>query len=194
MNETKHDQWGPDDELGRRIADVPYPDTSPELTHRIMAPLKPLRPGLGRRLLMWFNEPLTIRLSPALALLLFAVIFSPTVIITLYHRGGESVNAKDTEQAIRVPVVFQYGDKAARSVALMGSFNRWNPKGHELVWQPELEQWTLKLHLAPGKYDYVFLVNGEKVAPDPAADLIQADDFGNRNSVIFIKGNNGLHY
>lgn len=194
MNEHDQHRWGPDDELGRRIAEVPYPESIPDLTKRIMAPLKPLRPSLGRRLLLWFSEPLTIRMSPALALLVLIVIGIPGTFITLFFRGGEPLHTNGAEQAMRVPVVFNYGDKAARSVAVIGSFNNWNPKGHELVWQPELQQWTLQLHLTPGKYDYVFLVNGKNVAPDPTADLIHADDFGNRNSVIYIKGNNGLHY
>lgn len=192
----EHDQyrWGPDDELGRRIADVPYPASTPDLTKRIMAPLKPLSPSLGRQLLMWFNEPFIIRVSPALALLLCVAMMIPGTFMAVFFHGGKTLNTSGAEQAIRVPVLFQYGDKTARSVAVIGSFNDWNPKGHELVWQPELEQWTLKIDLTPGKYDYVFLVNGKKVAPDPTADVIHADDFGNRNSVIYIKGNNGLHY
>ena len=97
---------------------------------------------------------------------------------------------KSVTTADKVPVVFYYNEQGVRSVSLMGSFNNWNPAEHELTWNPEMNQWSLQLYLKPGKYDYVFLVNGERVSADPRADLIHRDDFGNRNSVLFVGGKN----
>lgn len=192
MKENDITKWGPNDDLGRQIKRVPYPSPSADLTRRIMAPLRPVQPGLVRRLVSWAKEPLTIRLSPAVVTVVVILLMLPVAYVAYHVHDNPAMPAQGTSGVRTVPVVFHYKDKAARSVAVIGSFNNWDPKGHALAWQPELERWALQIHLAPGRHDYVFFVNGEKVAPDPNADLIQKDDFGNRNSVLFIKGKNDL--
>lgn len=191
MKKNDHDKWGPQDELGRLIRKVPYAEPSPDLEVRIMARLKTQPPGVAQRIVQWFKEPMTLRVSPALAVLVMVFCILSGGYLTYHYHGGRSYEEAGTSQA-GIPVVLYYKGKDARSVAVIGSFNNWNPKGYELEWKGDLGRWALKLHLQPGKHDYVFLINGEKVYPDPDADMIQEDDFGNRNSVLFIKGQNGI--
>jgi hypothetical protein len=46
----------------------------------------------------------------------------------------------------------------AKSVRLVGSFNRWDSSVHHLVCGPN-GVWTVTLTLAPGRYPYLFLVD-----------------------------------
>ena len=64
-------------------------------------------------------------------------------------------------QGIR-KVVFRFDGRrmpGARSVALVGSFNRWDTSVHQLTLKPD-GWWTISLTLAPGKYPYLFIVDG----------------------------------
>jgi 1,4-alpha-glucan branching enzyme len=90
-----------------------------------------------------------------------------------------------------VPVVFHLKDPSATTVAVMGSFNQWDPKGYEMTRDPDTGSWTLLVRLAPGRHEYVFWVDNQRTASDPNADLIREDDFGSENSVLFVKGNHG---
>lgn len=190
----KHDvnSWGPDDKLGQMIGKIPYPEPRSDLVGRIMAPLDPVKPGFGHRLLGWFREPMTFTMSRALTALAMLLVLLPAGYVGYHFYGTQDQDPGGIDHAAVFPVVFYYKGQEAQSVAVMGSFNNWNPKGHELVWNSENGHWALQLNLPAGKHDYVFLVNGQKVYQDPHADLIQKDEFGNRNSVLFVKGQNGV--
>jgi 1,4-alpha-glucan branching enzyme len=49
---------------------------------------------------------------------------------------------------------------SAGSVSLVGPFNRWDTSVHRLTRQPE-GWWTVSLTVVPGKYPYLFIVDGE---------------------------------
>lgn len=59
-------------------------------------------------------------------------------------------------------VVFRFDGRRAphaRSVALVGAFNRWDTSVHQLTLQPD-QRWTISITLAPGEYPYLFIVDG----------------------------------
>jgi 1,4-alpha-glucan branching enzyme len=59
-------------------------------------------------------------------------------------------------------VVFRFDGRrvpSAQSVALVGSFNRWDTSVHRLTRQPD-QWWTISLTLVPGEYPYLFIVDG----------------------------------
>jgi len=59
-------------------------------------------------------------------------------------------------------VIFRFDGRRAprsRSVALVGSFNRWDTGVHALTLGPD-HWWTISLTLAPGRYPYLFIVDG----------------------------------
>lgn len=68
----------------------------------------------------------------------------------------------------------------ASSVAVAGSWNEWQAT-------PMTEQGgtfftVLKLH--PGRYEYMFVIDGKRWVPDPDAPLSRDDGFGQRNSIL----------
>ena len=71
----------------------------------------------------------------------------------------------------------------ASSVAVVGDFNDWKPT--PLVKKGE-GAWETRLRLAPGQYNYAFVVDGSRWVPDPAAPRNAADDFGSPNSVVTV--------
>jgi 1,4-alpha-glucan branching enzyme len=71
-------------------------------------------------------------------------------------------------------------------VAIAGDFNGWNPQDNILE-DPEGDGiWTGTLNLKPGRYEYMFVLDGEKWFPDPNALRYVKDGFGNRNAILEI--------
>jgi hypothetical protein len=69
------------------------------------------------------------------------------------------------------------GFTSAQHVYLAGSFNNWNPG--EIRMEKTLDGWTIPYILAPGNYEYKFIVDG-KWMPDPANPHTTGDgDFTN---------------
>lgn len=89
--------------------------------------------------------------------------------------------AKNEEKEVE----FEFVDEDANSVALVGNFNDWNKEANPMV-KGEDNVWKCSLKLAPGKYEYQFVVNSTDWKIDPKAE--KADNqFEGKNSVIEIK-------
>ena len=82
-------------------------------------------------------------------------------------------------------VTFRLSRPAARNVAVAGTFNNWNPSAATLRRGAD-GVWSLGLTLAPGKYEYRFVVDGEWIS-DPAASETAPNPFGGVNSVILVE-------
>ena len=81
-------------------------------------------------------------------------------------------------------------DGKAHTVAIAGDFNGWNPQANILE---DLEGdgiWTGTLKLEPGRYEYMFVLDGEKWLPDPNALRYVKDGFGNKNAILEINNCN----
>jgi len=77
-------------------------------------------------------------------------------------------------------------DNKAHTVAIAGDFNGWNPQAN-LLEDPEGDGiWTGTLKLEPGRYEYMFVLDGEKWFPDPNALRYVKDGFGNKNAILEI--------
>lgn len=71
----------------------------------------------------------------------------------------------------------------ARSVALAGSFNKWNPKTHVMKKNAK-GVWTCSLKLGPGRYEYRLVLNGSEWVNDPSAKECCPNDRGGTNCVL----------
>jgi len=89
--------------------------------------------------------------------------------------------------ADRETVRFALSAPNASRVALVGSFNEWNPIATPLVRDPATGTWMVSLRLPPGRHVYAFVVDGD-VTADPAAPRAADDDFGSANSVVLVTG------
>ena len=73
----------------------------------------------------------------------------------------------------------------ASRVSLVGDFNGWDEQAVGLKLRDGT--WTTKVRLKPDRYQYMFLIDGERWLPDPRADEHVDDGYGNRNSIIDVK-------
>ena len=176
----------PQDDLGDRIRQLPYDTPGPDLTRRIMADIRRKKANGFRGLLQRVRSPMTVSMSPLMASVLVLAVFAAGGIV--YHQAAGRLAPGPTPNRAGqgVPVVFHLQDPSAKSVAVMGSFNNWDPEGYEMTQDPDTGLWSLQLNLDAGRHEYVFWVDNQRIAPDPGADLVREDDFGNRNSVLFI--------
>jgi len=75
----------------------------------------------------------------------------------------------------------------ARTVAVAGSFNRWDPNSHPLSGPDRLGRWTVTVDLPPGRYEYLFVINSDTWVLDPAAPSVE-NGLGDRNSIVTLTG------
>jgi hypothetical protein len=124
---------------------------------------------------LWSPRPLAIRPAFALAggLALVAVIST-----SLLQRA-----VPEPATPTQVVVQFRLADAAAREVALVGDFNGWRPE-HRLR-RVAAGVWAVDVALAPGVYNYVFVVDGAAVRLDPLAPRV-TDGFGGASSRVAV--------
>ena len=106
--------------------------------------------------------------------------------------GRTAVTAASPQLASSAPasterevVRFELAAPRASHVALVGSFNEWNPVATPLARDPASGKWVVSLRLPPGRHVYAFVVDGD-VTADPSAPRAADEDFGSANSVVFV--------
>jgi 1,4-alpha-glucan branching enzyme len=81
-----------------------------------------------------------------------------------------------------VSVRFEFTHPTASAVCLAGTFNHWQPEAKTLH-SSGAGHWWKETALAPGTYEYCFVVDGQWM-PDPSARETVPNPFGGRNSVL----------
>lgn len=82
------------------------------------------------------------------------------------------------------PKEFKFYAPQARKVSIAGSFNNWDSKGNSAK-KDSKGNWTVKLNLKPGRYEYKFVVDGNWVN-DPNCNACVPNSFGSSNCVVEI--------
>lgn len=72
----------------------------------------------------------------------------------------------------------------AKSVALAGTFNNWNILSTALTRKGE--DWSVSIHLAPGTYQYKFVVDKDRWTVDPENPQTADDGEGHINSLLIV--------
>jgi len=67
-------------------------------------------------------------------------------------------------------------------VAVVGDFNNWEMENLKFVTRER--KWSLKKRIKPGRYHYMFVINGTIWLPDPNAEGYVEDGYGNKNSIL----------
>jgi 1,4-alpha-glucan branching enzyme len=83
-------------------------------------------------------------------------------------------------------VELRFTAPGARSVSVAGTFNGWDPKSNPLS-KESGGVWRTALLLAPGRYEYRFIVDGQW-QEDPSAKESAFNPYGGRNSVLVVRG------
>jgi len=129
-----------------------------------------------------FFPRLTFRLVGTAAAAALVVFFAFTFIF----------NTPDTSPICSAEVQFslRVNDNKAHTVAIAGDFNNWDPQANILKDTEGDGIWTGTLKLEPGRYEYMFVMDGEKWFPDPNALRYVKDGFGNKNAILEINNCN----
>ena len=83
-------------------------------------------------------------------------------------------------------VRFSIKSADAKKVAIGGSFNQWNVEQNLLAGPDNEGIWTIILPLEEGRYEYLFIIDGEKWVLDPEVPFVD-DGLGGRNSVFVVR-------
>jgi 1,4-alpha-glucan branching enzyme len=87
------------------------------------------------------------------------------------------------EKSKEKTVEFHVSMPQARSVAVVGTFNDWDVKRTPM--QKDSAGWKATIALAPGRYEYRFVADGQWLS-DPNAKESVGNDFGSTNSVLVV--------
>jgi predicted carbohydrate-binding protein with CBM48 len=93
---------------------------------------------------------------------------------------ARSVGAVSDNAAVRVQFVLVAPD--AKSVAVVGDFNDWNPSATPL--ESARGMWSSEEVVTAGRHDYAFVIDGTRWIADPSAPRAPADELGGGYSVL----------
>lgn len=189
---AKHRTDASNDELASGLRRLGAMDPGEDFAARVMDRIDSATPLPGpkrrmARVIAWFAEPRTIRVSPLGGLAAAACLL---LALGLFFNHDAVIGNSRTPAGLS-PVTFVLAAPSAREVAVIGSFNGWNAAGWTMRNDPATGLWTLTTALPPGSHEYVFLVDGTTPVTDAAAALSVDDGFGSRNSVLLVKNGDG---
>ena|SRR5580765_2259975 len=87
------------------------------------------------------------------------------------------------EKAREKTVEFRLSMPQARTVCVVGTFNNWDTNRTPM--QKDGSGWKANIPLAPGRYEYRFVADGQWLS-DPNAKESVGNDFGSTNSVLVV--------
>jgi hypothetical protein len=185
--------------VARSLRDEPVRKLGSSFDARVMASIKwgdGEQPSRTRAVASWFVRPRNISLSPlsglaaAAAIAAAAYLGAGTAIRGIMQQQQTAVTNAATlaaaNGAAQIQMVqFVFVAPEAKSVSLVGDFNEWNARATPLA-SSSGNLWTVQIPLTPGRYNYVFMVDGAMLVPDPTAPRTAQDEFGQANSVITV--------
>jgi 1,4-alpha-glucan branching enzyme len=82
-------------------------------------------------------------------------------------------------------VTFSYEAPSAKTVSVLGDFNRWDARIHPMK-KNSRGRWNKIMMLFPGRYEYRFLVDG-KWQNDPHNEQTCKNCYGSNNNYVIIE-------
>jgi hypothetical protein len=135
----------------------------------------------------WWKTPTNLRLSPIVMTALAAGLAAVVMLGTLQadrRRASESHSVvamgavHDTVTYVRFVFVGQ-----AKSVSLVGDFNRWGAEPLPLAGANGV--WTASIPVSNGRHEYAFIVDGARWTLDPLAPS-SSDEFDTKSSIVTV--------
>ena len=93
--------------------------------------------------------------------------------------SGRTAKANRSNGAIALKLVAP----GAKQVCVAGSFNNWHAGA--VLLQRHGSEWVGEIRVAPGRYEYLFVVDGQWLT-DPSADEQVPNPFGGFNSLLSV--------
>jgi hypothetical protein len=141
---------------------------------------------MAPRILEWNFAGAMAAASVALVAVVGLLQFAPERIVEvpIPASGNQAQTASFApEQESKVFVRLVLLQPEARSVSVAGDFNDWNPAQTKLE-RSEGGLWTATIALKPGRYQYMFVIDGKQWVADPLAEEGAGDGFGAQNAVL----------
>ena len=101
-------------------------------------------------------------------------------------KGASTAAKKVSAKAAERRVTFTVRAEAGKAVYLAGCFNQWNPTGKKMTDKKKDGVYSTTVKLAPGTYEYKFVIDGVWCADPENTDVVK-NDCGTLNSVITVK-------
>ncbi len=177
----------------RLIESFPEVSTSPNFTENLMSKISQIEEKERERIIPAWQMSLknlwnTPRYRYSLVGIFTVAVFCVFTFVFLFH---PSLLPGQRETLAQVEVTFTISGIEAKSIAVAGDFNGWNTSTNRLE-DPEGDGiWTGKMHLKPGRYEYMLVIDNSKWVADPNAKVYADDGFGSKNAVLFINNNDG---
>ncbi|HOE61805.1 MAG TPA: glycogen-binding domain-containing protein [Kiritimatiellia bacterium] len=83
-------------------------------------------------------------------------------------------------------ILFSVRAEVGSQVSLAGSFNNWDPTAKPMTDKKGDGVYTVTVSLAPGTYEYKFVIDGTWCADPDCADWVQ-NEHGTLNSVKYVR-------
>lgn len=167
------------------------------LADRVMAEIGPPRQSALARLRAWMERRPLLGWEFAGAALAASALFVVLAPLALQPAGDIlpatlSSPVSSLTRAAYAPVGgsnalrFSLYAPQAASVALVGDFNGWGGTSEVSLKPVGKGMWSAVVPLPSGRYQYAFLVDGQRWVTDPRAEQHVSDDFGRQNAVVTI--------
>lgn len=95
---------------------------------------------------------------------------------------AKKTKSKPAASASPVLVHFEFFHPSAGAVCIAGTFNDWHSSATPMVAMGE-GRWAKELLLAPGIYEYRFVVDGSWVTDDGGRETV-LNPFGSHNTIL----------
>ncbi|MBW1877523.1 MAG: isoamylase early set domain-containing protein [Deltaproteobacteria bacterium] len=96
----------------------------------------------------------------------------------------QDIGAQAEPSAV-IPVRLVCACPDARSAAVAGTWNGWDPKTAPMEQVAE-GLFATTVYLSPGRHEYMFVLDGDRWVTDQVAANWQDDGFGSRNAIVEI--------
>ena len=168
------------------------------LADRVMAEIRPPRQSALARLRAWMERRPLLGWEFAGAALAASALFVVLAPLSLPPAGDAlpqtalSSASSSLTRAAHAPsdesnaLRFSLYAPQAGSVALVGDFNGWGSMSEVRLKPAGKGMWSVVVPLPSGRYQYAFLVDGQRWVTDPRAEQRVSDDFGRQNAVVTI--------
>ena len=172
--------------LFQQLNSFPAEQLSPDFTSRVMQKISQEKPTPEKSLWEKVHRILTmprvsLKWAAAFGMVLVALVMGYSV----YFSPVQPICPNNLAE---ITFTLQADASQVKSIAVVGDFNDWDPHLNPLTDDNGDGVWSATLKLEPGRYEYMFILNGDKWVPDPQALRYVRDGFGNKNAVIEING------
>ena len=182
--------------VAAEAARLPKITPSAAFLNRVKAQTAPVVPSFWDRLLALFTTPRTLEwnVAGAMAAACVVVVAVAGLLRLVPERIVEVPVAASPVQTAsfgsapepKVFVRLVLLQPSAQSVSVAGDFNGWNPAKTKLE-RTDGGMWTVTLPLKPGRYEYMFVIDGKQWIADPLATDSATDGFGAQNAVLDVE-------